>query len=200
MARKRSVLTIFIRFFPPDAMLVLYNQRFSHHFHTQLTSERKIERGGARERQRERELGKCLITSWAIRTQFEQISQNENAWENGQVNTCVAHTHIHVYTQTHTASVIQFYLRAFWAKQRNTKTNDFLLSTMYKTHKHTHYRCHSYYIYTINNIQYTHTHMYIPTHTHVVLWLLTKSFAYIFIVCCETETEIGYGITKRNYK
>lgn len=91
VAQKRSVLTIFIRFFPPDAMLVLCNQRFSHHFHTQLGRVR--ERG----REAERELRKCLITSWAIRTQFEQISQNENAWENGQVNTCVAHT----YTNTH---------------------------------------------------------------------------------------------------
>lgn len=175
--------------FPHDALLVLYNQRFSHHFHTQLT-ERERTRGQERGANREWELGKCLITSWAIRTHFEQISENENAWENGQVNTYVAHTHTHLYRHSHTASVIQFYLRVFWAEQRNTKTNDFLLSAMYKIHNHTHYRYYSYYINTIHNIQYTHTY----TYTRIHMWFCgcgaAESSAYIFILCCELKLKL----------
>lgn len=134
---------------------------------------------------REWELGKCLITSWAIRTQFEQISENENAWENGQVNTCVPHTHRH----SHTASVIQFYLRVFWA---NNETQKQMTSFCRRCIRHT--TTHT--IDTIVTIYIHHTQCTIHTHVypHTHMWFCgcgaTKSFAYIFILCCELKQKL----------
>lgn len=99
-------------------------------------------------------------------------------------------THTYLYRHSHTASVIQFYLRVFWAEQRNTKTNDFLLSAMYKTHNHTHYRYYSYYINTIHNIQYTHTYTYSRTHMWFCGCGAAESSAYIFILCCELKLKL----------